>query len=993
MSWRTTILLLFLSGSCFSQSFQKITYSVEEGLITHLTKTLASDSIGYLWIGTDEGLVRYDGRTFKNYENKTQSRFIKRLRNINNELWAISDLGIVKIHSTADSVIFENVLNGIREDSDSLLHYPKDVFQDSNGRLWVSEPDNVVEILDDGSIKKHHFPDKAVSNSFLTSFQFFESGRDLYAISYTGYFFKHTPDGFQEMNLNSTEPLDHTYSVLANDSLIWVGSSNGVYEIQIDSLNIDARLLREFEVTEVATLSFYDGENLLVGNYNGKLQLINLKSKAVVNEENVHQANYMQVTSSGDIWIASDEGLVLFKRNYFNRLTDDDYYVESILPLEDELYYCFSEILNKVKKTKDGYIQKTLLEGQNYYFLSVAGKGDHIWVGDKRDIIHLYKDQVVETIQLGERGNYVFDLLVDDKGRLWVNQDETAGPLVIDTDGTRTDYAGVAMNSRIMSMRKDEYGDIYFGSVGTESYLYKFDQNTKTFQNLSIELPIEITSDFEINDLLPKNDTVWLATTLGLLYYTNNDIQRIDLGSKLTELSTKAVTKENETLWISNTFGVISYNLLSKQYVIFNESSGLPSRSGNGKALRIDQYGTKWIGSAQGIVYADKNSLEKLPTKQPIFSEIAYNGRKFNSRDFKNVVVGHGSYVKLSFVSLSIPGKSLEYQYRQTGEDWKSLGNANFIEIPDAEDGLFTYEVRAKQQGNYAWSTPASITFRVDIPFYFQFWFIGILLVIIALVAYAIYRYSQARLAGLEAKLNKVVNEKTLELQEANNELKQANKELDMFVYSASHDMKAPLSSLIGLLNIYELEPSEEKKKALIGMMRGSIMKLDAFLLEVIDYSKNSRLGVEKDQIDFGAMIKESLDSLKYIDEFERITIEIDDQVETMVCDKNRLKIVLNNLISNSIRYMDGNKKEPWIKIALTEEEEKVCLCVEDNGIGIESEYLGNIFDMFYRANESKAGSGLGLYIVKEAVKILGGEITVESVKGEGTCFLVKLPK
>jgi PAS domain S-box-containing protein len=233
--------------------------------------------------------------------------------------------------------------------------------------------------------------------------------------------------------------------------------------------------------------------------------------------------------------------------------------------------------------------------------------------------------------------------------------------------------------------------------------------------------------------------------------------------------------------------------------------------------------------------------------------------------------------------------------------------------------------------------------------------------------------------------------EKNLEFQ--NEELKKINIQLDRFVYSAGHDLRAPLMSVLGLINIAQMDPTPSKKDEYMELMRRSINKLDNFIKDIINFSRNSRTEIINERINFNTQIQEILDSLsnfKGIEAFEtNVTV---DENAPFYTDAKRLSIILNNLISNAIRYSDPYKKQSYVHIAVTTTLTEAHISVEDNGIGIEEEHLEKIFNMFYRATESMSGSGLGLYIVKETIDMLGGKVQVASIVGKGTTFTLTLP-
>lgn len=235
--------------------------------------------------------------------------------------------------------------------------------------------------------------------------------------------------------------------------------------------------------------------------------------------------------------------------------------------------------------------------------------------------------------------------------------------------------------------------------------------------------------------------------------------------------------------------------------------------------------------------------------------------------------------------------------------------------------------------------------------------------------------------------------EQTLQLQ--NTELRKTNSELDRFVYSTSHDLRAPLTSLLGLINILDenMLPTEFDQKELIEMMKLSITKLDNFIEDIINYSRNSRMEVEKDEINFKELINESRQSLKYMkgDSGLKINVEVD-QIGKFISDRMRILVNMNNLISNAIKYHDKTKPNPHVNITVHSDALKAIVTVEDNGIGIADDKQEKIFDMFYRATKLSKGSGLGMYIAKETQRKLNGTITVASKLDKGTTFTVIIP-
>jgi signal transduction histidine kinase len=241
-----------------------------------------------------------------------------------------------------------------------------------------------------------------------------------------------------------------------------------------------------------------------------------------------------------------------------------------------------------------------------------------------------------------------------------------------------------------------------------------------------------------------------------------------------------------------------------------------------------------------------------------------------------------------------------------------------------------------------------------------------------------------------EEKLQK----KQCEVTQQNEALTKANSELDRFVYSASHDLRSPLMSILGLTNIARHTNKPEEIQQYLDMIASRVHNLDDFLHEIIDFSRNSRTEVVCEDVAVRNLVENISENLKYTVTGKPIHIEIDiPETLKIKTDTARLTVVLNNLIGNAIKYHDARKEGPFIAIDALRTEAGYKLSVCDNGIGIETEHQSKIFDMFYRASEQSKGSGLGLYIVKETIEKLSGSIQLYSKPGLGTTFTVILPE
>jgi len=223
-------------------------------------------------------------------------------------------------------------------------------------------------------------------------------------------------------------------------------------------------------------------------------------------------------------------------------------------------------------------------------------------------------------------------------------------------------------------------------------------------------------------------------------------------------------------------------------------------------------------------------------------------------------------------------------------------------------------------------------------------------------------------------------------------ELKIRNIELDNFVYKVSHDLRAPLSSILGLVNLARLPGNDDNPMDYIDIIGKKVEDLDHFIGDVLSHSKNLKMDVHIAIIDFNNIISRTFTDLNYLDGASDMMVYRKVEGVDFYSDPWRISEIFRNLVSNAIKYRHGETAKAEIRIEVSTNDLQAEIVFSDNGIGIEKDKLTKIFEMFYRATEQSDGSGIGLYIVKNAVEKLGGTIAVESSVGSGTTFTIFLP-
>ena len=264
----------------------------------------------------------------------------------------------------------------------------------------------------------------------------------------------------------------------------------------------------------------------------------------------------------------------------------------------------------------------------------------------------------------------------------------------------------------------------------------------------------------------------------------------------------------------------------------------------------------------------------------------------------------------------------------------------------------------------------------------------GILLFSLIAVSVILYNKNQK-----EQAINQQLKARNKEIAAQAEKLTVLNEELDSFVYRSSHDLKAPLTSVLGLVSILKMELKEDKSVSMLDKVKLSIDKLLLVIHDLTNYSKNNRLKIENTKIDFENIISTAINDLHYLNKLDSIKIE-SEVVENypFYSDPLRLSILVTNLLSNAIIHHDLKKDSPVIKIKVEQNKTFAKFTISDNGKGIDDDIKPKIFDMFFKGSNESPGSGLGLYIVNGVIKKLNGKLDFHSTNGEGSEFSFEIP-
>ncbi|WP_338791529.1 transporter substrate-binding domain-containing protein [Bernardetia sp. MNP-M8] len=275
-------------------------------------------------------------------------------------------------------------------------------------------------------------------------------------------------------------------------------------------------------------------------------------------------------------------------------------------------------------------------------------------------------------------------------------------------------------------------------------------------------------------------------------------------------------------------------------------------------------------------------------------------------------------------------------------------------------------------------------------------WIAAILLLVIVVVGSWVFTLRKQVRIKTKTLRNEVEERQKIQklLFDKNAELEKRNYELDKFVYSVSHNVRSPIASALGLINVIQIEFEENTNLSFyVSNIGKSLHKLDYYVNKILAYVANKNFKVKKERIHFDGFISQLIEEAKFVEGAEGVEFkkEITQEIN-FYSDTERLYIILECLIANSIEYKTQREKKSFVKISVRVTRMHASIIIEDNGQGIEEEQLDKVFEMFYRGNERSQGAGLGLYVVKQTVDQLEGTLQLQSNYKTGSIFTLQIP-
>lgn len=759
--------------TAFAQrAIEYVNYSFPDVRANDVIKGIAKDSLGYVWLVTDLGVISYNGSKTITHSSGLGSLYTKKVTSLQgNQLIVVTDAGIQSIETVNDSVRF-NRFEYFGIDLSFGLNYPKSVFQDKSKTLWIGESDAISRVSKEG----HSRFDFGNNFSYHRSFSFTEDAfGNVWTSSFNGQLMVYNPkfDKFDSISINS-EIKNFTSIVTVKGDFILTGGDKGMLMLKVDS---DREILESNffnNIENISTLKVV-GNLVFIGTWNNGLFYFDY-TEDIPRFEQVESLGFNDVVDlfydkkDDEIWIAGSERIAMLKKPVFSKLgVTGKYRIESFdYDSKGDLYFTTGE---KIFVHRKGADQKSqLIASENNFYTSLSITDDLLWVGDHLGKVTNYdlKSDGLSRLELIGQVMLPVNHINTIKNEVWIAS-SGHGIVRFDSNGGASYFDLNQMNV----IKESPTGDIYSGGTGSANLLYKYDD--QKFNRIDLKIMYDLPGNIRVEDIgFDDQGKVYLASSEGVLIVESDSSQdyvskeKLNFSEGQPVYSCRAIENINGNLWIATNEGLFQYS--DQGSVQFNTINGLPSRLVKQRGLHYDN-DQLTIGTAQGLAHVNPNKLNIKKTPPPIVDRVLINEAVASSPSQMGNIPFH-SNLEVSFQCLSFPSSEIQYQFRVRGlnENWSNPSENRVVSLLAMSQGTYSIEVRAKSVGNY-WSDSTAINYQVLNPWYLSWWaYLSLFFLIVTIwtAANKIYNYN---LINQKEKLKKLVSQGTAEIEKHKNEI------------------------------------------------------------------------------------------------------------------------------------------------------------------------------------------------------------------------------
>ncbi|MGC4071931.1 MAG: two-component regulator propeller domain-containing protein [Nibricoccus sp.] len=986
-------------------------WDVSSGLPQNSVQVIKQTSDGYLWVGTGDGLARFDGAAFTVFTHANTPALI-------------SDT-ITSLYEAPDGRLW------IGTDGGGTIYYEKGVFTrpktngidrvtvrsiQGNGadvRVLLS---NRIVSMTEGKLRAENLPDSVPTLRGLRAWihrkngEWWLGGESLFVrLAANGTYLGGRPDGFPDVYVRDmVEDSDGGIWVASNLGLIrWKDGQSHVYTTD-DGLSVN-----------VVRLLYIDRQGTLwVGTPNGLQRFRDGKFEEVLSRtgERIGSALAIEEDLEGSLWIGTHSGLTRLRDVKFHTITRRDGLIQNsalcvletrdqtrwvgtvgggairfrdgqVLPLgrDDGL---LDDSVNALAEDHEGGIwigyqepglsrwhKGTIrhfgpndgIKNNRIRAIAIAPDGD-AWIATDREGLfrHDRKTGRFTAVDCTVVGNRLNNLLFDHKGRLWISGNN--GIARLDRDGWKSWRLedGLKGSTATYSLLDDDRGSLWIARKDGGLQRIR-DDHLESFAILD-------DTNASLYGMVVSQGEIWLNSRQGVLRAPLDEFDAVAAGRQ------PAVN-----------------------FILYSESDGMkPSGPvfGSQPTSNVTQSGEIWICTNFGVAVVDPARIRLNTRPPPVLIEAIISDHTAHPPSASLVLPPGRGEIEFRFTALSlVDATQVRFRYRLEGLDtaWTETGPRRSAIYAGLPPGRYRFEITACNNDGVWNPQPASISFELQPHFHqtLSFW----ILCAIAggLVIFAAIWLRTRVLRRRQHELEAIIETRTRDLTTAKEAAEAASRAKSEFLANMSHEVRTPMNGVLGMTELALAHSANPEQRGYLEAVQSSGEALLGVINDILDFSKIESGRLTLDPIDFSLSncLKKSLETLAARAREKHIPLRLDVAPGTpdlLVGDAGRLRQVLLNLIGNALKFTESG--EVVVSVAPGPASSPGLLlhfCVTDTGIGIPADKIGPIFESFVQADSSTSrrygGTGLGLTISRMLVTLMGGRIWVESEPGKGSRF------
>jgi two-component system, sensor histidine kinase ChiS len=1050
--FRFIVLLFFVVYTSLPVAGQKTplvfhNLTVADGLSENTIRSIVEDSRGYMWFGCEDGLNKYNGYEFEIYRSDDSNPYSISSRNITHlyqdskkRLWIVTSNGL----NLYDPILnlFYNYKNNKYPALKYLTGIIEGLTEDNKGNLWVSTRDRglfKVSTLDKAP-KRMMSP--FIENCKHLDFLLQEDDSTLMIGTWDGLFrFNILTEKFTDLRPLYGRGYEVRSMYKDGDKNLWISTTEGLKIISkqgfLTKYQHDEKDPHTIGGNNLNSVIPYREGVYLIGIDGAGVDLFDSKKNIFHHyseELSSPNTNSIYKDSKGDIWV----GTYLNGMNYSNTTTN-------LFVLKKNNPYSKKSIkkgiitgfLKDVHKnlwvsTDGGGLYKKTPNGEHIIHYEAGSKGlssnviitmredkqQQLWLSTYGGGVCKY-DPALDSFLVYKNDPLVHSTLfnnftksiIDYDDRIWIcgygggmsllnkktNLFKTIRHDKFDAYSIPTDWVHL--------FYPDKDSTLW---LGTFEGLAKYDTTAKRFINYKFKNK-DSDNQVDINTIIDiledSQGNFWIGTMgAGLVLFDKKTGAYKNYTAEKDGLSNnciKSIVEDDlNNLWLATNNGITRFNVSTRKGKAYTVKDGLPHCAFYFNSKYKDETGKIYFGSNNGYLIIDPvmTGINKIIppvviTKFKIFNELI-SASSLNSPLVKDIsetdeiVLNYKqSSITLEFAALNFnSAQNNKYAYWLEGFDktWFYTSGQRTATYTNLNPGTYIFHVKGSNNDNVWNNEGRTITITITPPYWKTWWFNLICVALVLTLLYLVYSWRTSLIRTKNTLLEKIVKQRTSELEEA-------NERLETFVYKASHDIKGPLKSIMGLTIVGQRDVQDESARNYFDHILKSTRKLDNLLMDLLQITKVRKTALQLEKINFNEMVASVLSSFENFPGYEKmkISLEIKENVP-FYSDKKLFHSIVQNLIENPIKYLDPKKSVNTLDIKISVTKKMTELVFTDNGVGISKENQKHIFDMFFKASENANGTGLGLYIVKTTVEKLQGTILLESEPGKGSTFTVR---